>query len=66
MGLMEFLVFVFVVVLICAVAVFALQKIPGCPSWVPSLVWLLCAVIIIFRLLQAMGVLQHDPQIPSL
>ena len=66
MGLIEFLILVFVVVVICAVAVSFLGKVPNCPAWVAQLVWFVGAAIIIYTLLQATGILQHDPQIPRL
>lgn len=64
MGLIEFLLTVFVVVVICAVGVWVLGRVPGCPAWVPQLVWFVGAVIIVYTLLQATGILAHDPQIP--
>jgi hypothetical protein len=67
MGLIEFFILVIVVVVLAALTVWAIgQFAPGTPAIVPRLIWGVAVVIIIFTLVQALGLMGHDPQIPRL
>lgn len=66
MGLIEFLIFVLIVVVICGVGSMLISQIPKCPAWVPQMIWWLGGAIILWTLLQATGILAHDPQLPHI
>jgi hypothetical protein len=65
MGLLAFVIFCFVVVLIAWAAVWCLNYfMPGHPVIVDRIIWGLSIFIIVFKLLQVTGILSHDPVIP--
>ena len=65
MGLIEFLVFAVVVVIIGWVAVFVLGKLaPGHPGIIDNIIWCVVVLVVLLTLVQAMGLMGHDPQIP--
>lgn len=67
MGMLEFVILAIVVCIIAAAATWALRTfVPGVPAIVYTLIWGVAIGIIIWTLLQATGVLRHDPKIPSL
>lgn len=67
MGIIEFFVLCVVVVIAAALAVWAMGYFaPGHPPLVDRLVWGVAIVIVAFALLQATGLLNHDPQIPRI
>ncbi len=67
MGVIEFFVFAVLVVVLGWLAVFAMGKLaPGHPSQVDTIIWFVVVLVIIVVLVQAMGLLGHDPQIPRI
>lgn len=61
--MIQLLVLVFVVVLICAVAVWVIGQIPGVPAIVPKIIWVFGVLIILWLLLTAVG-LTGDISVP--
>lgn len=72
MGVVEFFVLVFVVVLFAAVAIWGtnslVPKLTGAapPAIVAYLIWAVAILIIIVAILRATGLIGTDPQIPRL
>jgi hypothetical protein len=65
MGLFEFLILVVVVVILVGLAVAAIGYFsPGHPAIIDKCLWFLAALIILWQLAQATGILGHDPRIP--
>jgi hypothetical protein len=67
MGIIEFFILVAVAVglgwlLIWGLGYFA----PGHPGIIDKIIWGVVIVVIIFALVQATGILRHDPQIPHI
>jgi phosphate starvation-inducible membrane PsiE len=66
MGFLEFVIMVFITVAIAAVAVYLLGHfLPGHPPIVDTVIWGVAVLIIVVALLNATGILSHDPQIPK-
>jgi hypothetical protein len=64
-GLVAFLVFAIIVCVIAYAAVWLLGYLaPGHPGVIDRVIWVLAVVIIVWKLLAAMGVLGHDIMIP--
>jgi len=67
MGFIEFIVLCIIVLVIAWVGVLVLGKlVPGHPPIVDTLIWGVAILIIIVALLRAIGIMNHDPQIPRL
>ena len=67
MGLIEFFILVIVVVVLAALATWAIRTFaPGTPAIITNIVWCVAVLIIVVTLIQALGLLGHDPQIPRL
>lgn len=67
MGLIAFCVLAFVVLVIGAVANWAIDSFaPGHPVIVNKLIWGLAVLILLYTILTATGVLSHDIRIPHL
>lgn len=67
MGIVEFMVFVVVVVFIGWLAVWLLGRLaPGHPAIVDNVVWIIVVFIIVMTLANAVGLLGHDPMIPRI
>ena len=67
MGLIEFLLFVVIAVLLTAAACWVMDYLaPGHPAIINRGLWVLCVVIVVLLLLRATGLLGADPQIPRL
>lgn len=67
MGLIEFLIFVVVCVLVTYAAIWIMgQLAPGHPQIIDRALWVLCVVIVVLLLLRATGLLGADPQIPRI
>jgi len=65
MGLFYFLGLVVLVVLVCAAALWVIgQLAPSHPAIIDRGVWVLCVIILVVILVQAMGLLSHDVPIP--
>ena len=65
MGIIEFFILCVVVVLAAALAVWAINYFaPGHPPLVDKVIWGVAIVVILFALVQATGILGHDPRIP--
>ena len=65
MGLFYFLGLVVLVVLVCAAALWVIgQLAPNHPPIIDRGVWVLCVIILVLILAQAMGLLSHDVPIP--
>ena len=65
MGFGEFIIICFVVVVIAAVGTWALKKfVPECPPVVHYIIWGVAIFIIVVTLSRAVGIMNHDPQIP--
>lgn len=65
MGIIEFFVFVVIVVLLGWLAVLALGKLaPGHPPLIDGIIWFVVIVLVIVVLAQAMGLTHYDPRIP--
>ena len=65
MGLIAFLVLVLVVAVIGAVAVMLLRLIaPSAPALFERIIWLVCMLVVVLVLAQALGLWGHDIQIP--
>lgn len=66
MGLIEFMIFCFIVVALAFVGTWLISQIPNCPPIVPKIIWIVAIIIIVVMLLRVIGVAGHDPQIPHL
>ena len=67
MGILEFFLICLIVVVLAAFTVWAIGSFaPGTPAIVVKLIWAVAVLIIIVTLLNATGILGHDPQIPRL
>ncbi len=67
MGIVEFFLLCVIVVLLAALAVWVMGYFaPAHPLLIDRLVWGVAIVIIIFALVQATGLLGHDPRIPHI
>jgi hypothetical protein len=67
MGLIEFLIVVVVAVVLGWLAVYVIgQLAPTHPPIIDRLIWVAVILIVVVTLLRALGILQHDPQIPRL
>jgi hypothetical protein len=67
MGLFEFLLFVVVVVLAVAAAVWVIGYLaPDHPKVIDKGLWVLAVVIVLLVLARALGLFGHDPQIPRI
>ena len=67
MGVLEFFILVLVVVVLAALTVWAIgQFAPGTPPLIIKIVWGVAVLIIVVVLIQALGLMGHDPQIPRL
>lgn len=67
MGLIEFLIYVVIVVLVGWVAVWVLGRLaPGHPAIIDNIIWVVVVLLIVLMLAQAVGLMGHDPQIPRL
>jgi hypothetical protein len=67
MGLIEFLILILIVMVLCAVATWAIRSFaPGTPPLITNLIWGVAILIVLVALLNATGLLGHDPQIPRL
>lgn len=67
MGVVEFFVLVVVVVLLAALAVWAIGYFaPSHPPIMDKVIWGVAVLIVLFALVNATGLLGHDPRIPSL
>jgi VIT1/CCC1 family predicted Fe2+/Mn2+ transporter len=67
MGLIEFFVYVIVVVLAAAAAQWVIATYaPGTPEIIKKSVWALAAVLVLVMLAHALGLWGYDPQIPRL
>ena len=65
MGFLEFIILCFLVLAIAWMATWALGYfLPGHPAIVDKLIWGIAVAIILITLLQATGIMKHDPQIP--
>jgi hypothetical protein len=64
-GILEFLVFAVIVVLLAYFAIWVLGKLaPGHPVIVDNILWVVAVGLIVLRLVEAMGLLGMDPKIP--
>jgi hypothetical protein len=67
MGLIEFFVFIVIVVVLGWLAVWGLgQLAPGHPAIIDKIIWFVVVLLIVVVLFQAIGLVGHDPQIPRL
>jgi membrane associated rhomboid family serine protease len=67
MGVIEFFVLCVVVVLMGALAVWAINYFaPSHPAIVDKIIWGVVIVVILFALVQATGILGRDPRIPHI
>ena len=67
MGIVEFFILCVVVVLIGWLAIFTLGKLaPGHPAMVDNIIWFVVVLIILVTLINAMGLVHYDPQIPKI
>jgi hypothetical protein len=67
MGILEFFVLAVVVGVLAWLAVWVLGKLaPGHPKLLDNLIWFVACLVLILTLLQALGLLGHDPQIPRI
>ena len=65
MGFLSFLIFVFIVLGIAWLGVWAASYFfPGHPAIVDKLIWGIAVVMIVLKLLAVTGLLSHDPQMP--
>jgi len=65
MGLLAFVIFVFIVLAIAWCGIWLLNTfLPEHPAIVDKLIWALALFIILFKLLQVTGIMSHDPVIP--
>lgn len=67
MGVIELFVGIVVVVLIGWVAVYAVYALaPGHPAQIDNLIWFVVVLVSIALLLNAFGIVGHDPIVPRL
>jgi hypothetical protein len=65
MGIIEFFILCFVVVLFAGLLTWGLgQLVPDHPALIDRVIWFVAVVVILFALIQATGILGHDPRIP--
>ena len=65
MGVIEFFVLCVVVVLMAALAIWVIGYFaPVHPALIDKLIWGVAVVVILVALVQAVGLLKYDPQIP--
>lgn len=67
MGVIEFFLFVVVVVLIGWLCIYGLATLaPGHPAMIDNIIWLVVILLIVIMLANAVGIVGHDPMIPRL
>lgn len=67
MGIIEFFIFCVVVVVAGGLCVLAMKYFsPDHPRFIDNIVWGVVVLVILYTLVQATGLLSHDPQIPRL
>lgn len=67
MGVIEFFVYIIVVVAVAWVTVWLINWFfPGHPAIIDKIVWGVAVVLILFMLGDAIGLWAHDPRIPRL
>lgn len=65
MGVIEFFVFVVIVVIMGYLAVLAIKKLaPDHPPIIDGIIWFVVIVLVVVVLAQAMGLTHYDPRIP--
>lgn len=67
MGIVEFFILCVVVVLLAALAVWAIGYFaPAHPPMIDKVIWGVAVFVILFALAQAVGLFGHDPMIPRI
>jgi hypothetical protein len=66
MGLFAFIILCFIVVALAWLGVWVIGHFaPGHPAIIDRIIWGVAVLIILYNLFTAMGLMSHDPQIPS-
>jgi len=67
MGVFELFVYIVIVAVLGWLAVWVLGKLaPGHPGIIDNVIWVVVVLVIVVVLVQAFGLMGHDPQVPRL
>ncbi len=67
MGVFELFVYIVVVAILGFLAVWVLGRLaPGHPAIIDNVIWVVVVLVIVVVLIQAFGLVGHDPQVPRL
>lgn len=67
MGLIEFLIFTVIVVVVGWAAIYVMGKLaPSHPVIIDNIIWVAVFLIVMLKLVQAAGLVGHDIQIPRI